>query len=160
MILDSFVERVQDDLRSAAALGGPELAQAVDHLALALDASMRLALLQAVGAAAEELSADLAPGSVTVQLDDGAPRLVARIEDSAQAVAPPLSDPDEAGPDDDIARISLRISGALKRKVETAAATEQMSVNNWIARTLAAALHDSARRTASTRRGHVRGWAH
>ncbi|MCW2924584.1 MAG: histidine kinase, partial [Thermoleophilia bacterium] len=163
MHLDPYIERVQDDLRAAASLGNPELAHAVDHLARTLDASLRLSLIDAVGAAADELGAELAPDAVTVQLEDGAPRLVVhREEPGAPAPLPATSVPEPMDDDDqaELARVSLRIGAALKRQVEAAAAAEHVSVNTWITRALATALQaDPHPASRITRRGQLRGWA-
>lgn len=74
MHLDRFVAAAQRDLAAAV----PEDSAAAEHaerLALALDSSLRLHLLGALSEAADELSAELAPGSVSLTLSGGEPRL-------------------------------------------------------------------------------------
>src|SRR6185312_12733276 len=63
-----FVEAVRSDLESAAAVGGQTLVEAAGRLSAALDASMRLALLDALSEAAMELSGQLAAGRIEVRL--------------------------------------------------------------------------------------------
>jgi len=163
------IERVQDDLRAAAAVGGAEFAERAEHLTVALDASLRLALLDAISAAANELTVEIAPSSVAMRVDAGMPRLEAFLDvapagdSTAGATSLPLAAPEDADESDaEVARFSLRISYGLKRQIETVAHREQVSTNTWIARTLAGAVaHDVPRPETTTRsRGRMRGWAH
>ena len=62
------MEAVRADLESAAAVGGQTLVDAAGRLSAALDASMRLALLDALSEAAMELSRQLAAGRIEVRL--------------------------------------------------------------------------------------------
>ena len=55
-----FVDAVRADLEAAAAVGGPALVEAAGRLSAALDASMRLALLDALSEASMELGRQLA----------------------------------------------------------------------------------------------------
>jgi hypothetical protein len=166
MLLEPHIERVQDDLRAAASLGGADLAPAVDLLANAIDASLRLAMIDALSVAASELSAAIAPGSVVVQLEDGAPRLVAHGTAAAPhaphapAEIPDVVDESPGTNDDEVARISLRLGSSTKRQVDEAAARDGVSVNNWITRVLVRELRGGDPPPSRTTRNRMQGWAY
>src|ERR1700690_2270194 len=94
-----FVDAVKGDLEAAAAVGGEALVEAAGRLSAALDASMRLALLDALSEASMELTRQLASGRVEV-------RLAGReVELTYVADTPALA----ASDDDASARITLRL---------------------------------------------------
>ena len=127
MQLSHHLDAVRDDLAAVAALADPAHADLVARLAAALEASLRLRLLEAVTEAAHELTAQL-PGHVDVRLEGGDPSLVyVEAADSVPAVAA----------DDPAARITLRLPEALKASVEAAAAREGLSVNSWLVQAIA-----------------------
>jgi hypothetical protein len=159
MVLDSYIQRVQNDLRAAAAVGSPDLQQSVDRLAVALESSVRLAMVDALGAACDELSAELAPGSVQVSITGGEPRLIASLPEASSDVPDPSPAADTTDDDGEQTRITLRISAALKRRVERAADDDGVSANTWIARSIATTLELPSPRAHHSSR-HVRGWAH
>ncbi|MBN6054134.1 toxin-antitoxin system HicB family antitoxin [Nonomuraea sp. RK-328] len=135
----------------AAGAGGEEARALAERLAATLESATRLALLEALSAAADEITQDLAPGSVEVRLrgrDPGfvvtpPPRSARSYEEEGEIgqsgrppVPPPPSDADEGG----TSRISLRVPEHLKPRIEEAAAREGLSVNAWLVRAVAAAL--------------------
>ena len=122
------VEAVQNDLAAVAAAANAEESETVRRLTVALDASLLLRLLEAVTAAALELSAQLSAGRVDVRLEDGDPKLVL-VEDEPAPAAVPL--------DDSSARITLRLPEGLKARVEQAAAREGVSTNTWLVQAIA-----------------------
>jgi len=125
-----FIDAVKIDLEAAAAVGGEALIEAAGRLSAALDASMRLALLDALSEASMELTRQLASGRVEVRL---AGREV-ELTYVADAPAP-------AAPDDDAsARITLRLPERLKADAEAAADRESVSTNTWLVRAVSAAL--------------------
>src|SRR4028119_1174366 len=71
MDLTPFVEQLRRELALAAAAGGEEARALAERLTAPLESSVRLALLSALSAAAEELTGQLAPGSVDVRLRGG-----------------------------------------------------------------------------------------
>jgi len=125
-----------------------------------------------VTAAAEEITCDLAPGSVEVRLRgrelefavtpppaEAAPAGAADGGD-ADGGAPPAVDADEGA----TARINLRLPDHLKARIEQAAAREGLSVNTWLVRAAAGALgrgDPDRRRAARPAPGTQRytGWA-
>jgi hypothetical protein len=112
-------------------------------------------LLDALSAAADEITRDLAPGSVELRLRTGEPAFVvtpAPVDEPGDAGAAPPVMPPEAG-DGETARINLRLPGQLKAGVERAASREGLSVNAWLVRVVAAVLA----RDASARRPPHRG---
>jgi hypothetical protein len=140
MHLDDYVQRVQQQLTDAASLGGEEVQRVAAGLAAAADSAIRLAVMQALADAADEITAAL--------LDvPTAPAIAMRLDgDTVRAdVTPgvPVS-PDAGGDRTDTgeatARISLRLSEQLKSDVEAAATRDGISVNTWLVRAAAVAL--------------------
>jgi hypothetical protein len=153
MELTQYVENLRRELRTAAEVGGEDATTLADRLLPSLDAAVRLTLLEALSAAAEEISAELAPGSVDVRLRGGAAAFAVT---PPPAPAAPAADAD-AGPaavrlpfaeGDDAAmvRINLRLPANLKALIEDAAAAGGISVNAWIVRAAAAGLASEGRR--------------
>jgi hypothetical protein len=150
MQLNEYVEQVGEQLRAAAALGDERTQQIADALAGAAGSAVRLALLAAASAVAADVSAALfdVPGAagaaVSVRLDGDELRIV---------VTPPAdtsaSDAPSADDSDTTARISLRLSEALKADVEQAAGRDGLSINAWLVRAIAAAARGGSRRGKS-----------
>jgi HicB family len=140
-----FVDAVRADLESAAAVGGDTLVEAAGRLSTALDASMRLALLDALSEAAMELSSQLATGRIEVRL---AGREV-ELTYVADAPAPPAAEEDSS------ARITLRLPERLKADAESAAARDGVSMNAWLVRAVTAAV--GQRRVGNRLRGYASG---
>ena len=121
------------------------------------EAALRLMLLEALSEAADEITRELAPGSVELRLRAG---------EAEFAVAQPAADPVEAAPEPPeideaaTARINLRLPERLKEGVEEAAARERLSVNSWLVRAIASALAQGERpRSARGRIGQsYTGW--
>ncbi|MGO3485100.1 MAG: histidine kinase, partial [Cellulosimicrobium funkei] len=87
MDLTPYVDDLQDRLAAAADAAGDDGRRLAERLTAPLDAAVRLVLLDALSAAAGEISAELAPGSVDVRLRGGAPEFVVAVP--AVAPAPP-----------------------------------------------------------------------
>lgn len=145
MHLTRYVDDLQHRLLTAADAAGDDARELAQRLTAPLDAAVRLVLLDALSAAAGEISADLAPGSVDVRLRAGEPEFVVdrRPDHAASAPAPapripaaPVPEPDEGA----TTRTTLRLPDHLKSQVEVAAAREGLSVNSWLVRAVAAAL--------------------
>jgi hypothetical protein len=116
------VDALKSDL--AAVAGDDErLASAADRLGRALESSVQLRMLDALGEAAIELSEQLTSGHVEVRLAGRDVRLVYVADDLSGAVSA-----DEEG----TARITLRLPEGIKTRVETAAAREGVSANTWL----------------------------
>jgi len=149
MDLTPYVDSLRRDLAVAADAGGEEARLLAERLAAPLEASVRLMLLDALSAAADEITRDLAPGSVELRLRGGEPGFVvtpAPADEAAEPewepAAPALPDADEGA----TARINLRLPEQLKAGIEQAAARERMSVNTWLVRAAATAVANDDRR--------------
>ena len=167
MELTSYVETLRRDLAVAAEAGGDDARALAERLTAPLEASIRLMLLDALSAAADDITRELAPGSVELRLRGGEPEFVvsaAPADEPAPAAEPPAPPAEEDGP---MARINLRLPEQLKATIEEAAAKEGRSVNAWLVRAAAAALqrsdrdqrldpHDSGKRTTQRLTGWVR----
>src|SRR6266481_5726688 len=68
MDLARYVDHLQTQLATGAESAGEEARALVERLAAPLDAAIRLTLQDALAAAAEEITCDLAPGAVEVRL--------------------------------------------------------------------------------------------
>ena len=148
MDLTHYVENLRRDLAVAAEAGGEEALALAERLSAALESAVRLMLLEALSAAADEITRELAPGSVELRLRSGEPDFVVT---PAPADEPVESAPDDAelAPETDeaaTARINLRLPEQLKAGIEQAAGRERLSVNSWLVRAAAAALAPDDRR--------------
>src|SRR5262245_46515346 len=76
MDLTPYAERLREGLAVAAETAGPDARALAERLTAPLDASIRLMLLEALSAAADEITRELAPGSVEVRLRGGEPDFV------------------------------------------------------------------------------------
>lgn len=176
MDLEPYVVTLRQEFAAAADAAGDDVRAIAERLAAPLEASVRLALLEAVSAAADEITTDLAPGSVYVRLRGREPIFVVTPPpapydegDDQQAAAvtpgPPGLPPPPPGDGDDAAtsRINFRLPEGLKGRIEDAAERAGLSVNNWLVRTAAAALEGQGPtrdRLARPARGgqHFTGW--
>lgn len=163
MNLNDYVERLQSQLTVAAAAGGDEARELAERLVLPLDSAVRLVLLEALSQAADEITSELAPGSVEVRLRGGDPDFV---------VTPPPAEEDfgdvgasgTLAPAEDVAgeaaRLNLRLPETLKQRIEDAASSEGLSLNAWLVRAANAALATSGARQRRTSSGGDRytGW--
>jgi hypothetical protein len=162
MDLAPYVEYLRDELATAAEGRGDEAAAAARRLSGPLEPAVRLMLLDALSAAADEITSELAPGSVELRLRSGEPEFAVtaapappRGEPQPEPVAPPpLPDADESA----TARINLRLPEQLKSAVEQAAARERLSVNSWLVRVVAGAVSQGGPATRPQSRRSYTGW--
>jgi hypothetical protein len=178
MELTGYVDELQRQLAIAAEAGGEEALGLAQRLTAPLDASVRLVLLEALSAAAAEITAELAPGAVDVRLRGRDPEFVVTVppattfEPASDRSAPATAVTAGPGPlpamasvADDAAtsRTTLRIPDQLKAQVELAAARDGVSVNTWLVRAIAAAVEPAPTRPTETRpadgdANRVTGW--
>jgi hypothetical protein len=147
MQLASYVEALQRDLAAVAAAGDARTGELVSRLSSALQASLRLRLLEAVSEAAREVSAQLPEGRVEVRLGGTDPSLVYAEEPRSRAAD---------GDNELSARISLRLPESLKTRIEAAATQESLSVNSWTVAALARAAEERQRRMGKRLTGFAR----
>src|ERR671922_1375858 len=119
MEMARFVEALEADLAAVAAVGDEQTAAAAERVLQAIRGSVGLRLLDALGEAALEVSAQLPSGHVEVRLSGQDPALVYVGEVEAA--------PEPAADDGLTARITLRLPEALKASIEAAAAREGVS---------------------------------
>ena len=128
-----FLDAIRGDLQAITA--GDESAAAVaERLSRALESSLQLRLLDAMGEAALELSDQLRSGHVEVRLAGRDVQLV--LVDAIEPDAEPAPRDDDGG----TARLTLRMPDALKGRVEQAAAREGVSTNAWLVRAISRGL--------------------
>jgi hypothetical protein len=172
MDLQPYVEAVRHELSIAAAAGGAEAQNLADRLSAPLESAIRLALLDALSAAAEEITRELAPRSVEVRLRGRDPEFVvsAPLDEASNEDAATDDKVFVAQYDDDGGgtwRVTLRLPEGLREAVEAAARREGASLNSWLVRAAAAASHGAAHgvtksesaRSGKTTAHHVTGWA-
>ena len=159
MDLRPYVDNIHSQLAVAAEAGGDEARALAERLVAPLDAAIRLTLQDVLAAAAEEITCELAPGSVELRLRGRDPEFVVTpapvdlpVDDLTEGdqdreprgkpvtgagVATPASlEADEGG----MSRINLRMPDQLKGRIEQAAGAEGLSVNSWLVRAATAAL--------------------
>lgn len=157
MDLSPFLEQLRRDLAAAAQAGSAEVRAAADHLAIALDPAARIVLLDALVTAADELSA-AAGASVEVRLRGREVDLVVHTAPAPDAPEPPAP-PVPPDADDSTARVSLRLPETLKARAEARAASEGVSLNTWLVRTIASSVEDGPPRRNRGPGTRLTGWA-
>jgi hypothetical protein len=149
MDLSQYVENLRRELAVTADAGGEEARALAERLTAPLESAVRLMLLDALSAAADEITRELAPGSVELRLRAGEPDFVVLPapvdgpDEPARDAPPPLVSPE--GDEGATARINLRLPEQLKAGVEQAASRERLSVNAWLVRVAAAAIANDDR---------------
>jgi hypothetical protein len=151
MDVSGYVTGLGQEFAALAETGGDEARAVVERLSGALESAIRMTLLDALSAAAGEITRELAPGSVELRLRGREPEFVV----STPVAGPPPAavegdpKPGDGGPvfaeDGPTARINVRLPEELKAAVEEAAAQEGRSVNAWLVRAAAAGLRQPGR---------------
>ncbi|MGA4839397.1 toxin-antitoxin system HicB family antitoxin [Streptomyces sp. G45] len=174
MNLTPYVDQLRQELAVAAEAGGEDARAVAERLIAPLESATRLTMLNVLSAAMDEITRDLAPGSVDVRLRGGDPDFVVTPPPVSEAFEAPVMEVPVARPapapapdaeEGGTARINLRLPTHLKAQAEEAAAAEGLSVNAWLVRTVADALKagDASRQTAhrgAQGAGHsFTGWA-
>ena len=166
MDLARYIETLHRQLIASAEWGGPESRAAVERLLPGLESAVRVVLLEALSSAADEITREMAPGSVEVRLRGSDPDFVV-ILPSFETADDTLADTGSAAPtvidmgDDDggTSRLNLRLPDGLKTRIEEAARREGLSLNAWLVRSAAAALERTPASTSSrTGKQTFTGW--
>ncbi|HEX3791994.1 MAG TPA: hypothetical protein VHW44_29300 [Pseudonocardiaceae bacterium] len=168
MDLTSYVDNLRQQLAVAAEAGGDDARALAERLTGPLESAARLALLDVLSAAADEITRDLAPGSVDLRLRGREPTFVVTpppIEytfDEPSPAPAPVDLPPPDGDDGAMARINFRLPDHLKGRIEEAAGHAGLSVNAWLVRAASAALEgdDRGGRAGRTERRAPRGGEH
>src|SRR4051794_14002246 len=180
MDLTRYVEELREQLLVASEGAGDEARLIAERLIPPLEATTRLVLLDALSAAADEITTELAPGSVDVRIRGRDPEFVVTSPPANQAlgdavdvghvaardddvISPPVA-PANEGEDGGTARITLRLPEGLKLQIEQAAGRGGLSVNAWLVRAVASAVRPhGGDRSPPTRvpsgGQHITGWA-
>ncbi|WP_329169306.1 hypothetical protein OG709_34975 (plasmid) [Streptomyces sp. NBC_01267] len=171
MDLTPYVETLHRELAVAAEAGGDEARELAERLTAPLESATRLTLLNVLSAAMDEITRELAPGSVDVRLRGIDPDFVVVLpqrddrteprDAPAPAPAPVPADMDEGG----TARVNLRLPAHLKTRAEEAAAGEGLSVNAWLVRVVSAAVDTGAAAPRTPEKTRITGqsftgWVH
>src|SRR3979411_2558157 len=141
MDLRPYVDRLRHERAVAAEAGGDEARPLAGRLAAPLVSAARLVLLEALSAAADEITRELAPGSVDVRLRGRDPGFVVTRPPSDESfdgaddgggrgtapppgggVPPALSEAEDGG----TSRINLRLPDSLKLRIEEAAGRQRL----------------------------------
>ncbi|MET8058427.1 toxin-antitoxin system HicB family antitoxin [Streptomyces microflavus] len=166
MDLTPYVDSLRRELAVAAEAGGDEARALADRLTAPLESATRLTMLHVLSAAMDEVTRELAPGSVDVRLrgldpdfvvtlpqaGDGAPAEPAGLAAPAEPSRVP-ADGDEGG----TARVNLRLPAHLKARAEEAAAGEGLSVNAWLVRAVSAAVDGGGARPRTAEKARTVG---
>ncbi|AQS68426.1 toxin-antitoxin system HicB family antitoxin [Streptomyces pactum] len=153
MDLTPYVDTLRRELAVAAEAGGEEARELAERLTAPLESATRLTMLNVLSAAMDEITRELAPGSVDVRLRGLDPDFVVTpppTGDSAPAEpaapAEPFRTPTPAdGDEGGTARVNLRLPAHLKARAEEAASREGLSVNAWLVRAVSAAVEGDTR---------------
>ncbi|MFJ4466987.1 hypothetical protein ACIP2X_05615 [Streptomyces sp. NPDC089424] len=149
MDLTPCVDILRRELAVAAEAGGEDARELAERLTAPLESATRLAMLHVLSAAMDEITRELAPGSVDVRMrgldpdfvvtppptEGATPMVPPAVPVGAYKAAPPAGG-DEGG----TARINLRLPVQLKTRAEEAAARDGLSANAWLVRAVSAAV--------------------
>ncbi|NUT35459.1 MAG: ribbon-helix-helix protein, CopG family [Hamadaea sp.] len=154
MDLTAYVHNLGREFATLAESGGEDARALVERLTGSLESAIRMTLLETLSAAADEITRDLAPGSVQLRLRGRDPDFVVTLPPAephpaeTAATAPASTAAGSAGGSEDLlagedgpaARINVRLPEQLKAAIEEAAAREGRSVNAWLVRAAASTL--------------------
>ncbi|KUJ67285.1 histidine kinase [Streptomyces albus subsp. albus] len=163
MDLTPYVDTLRRELAVAAEAGGEDARELAERLTAPLESATRLTMLNVLSAAMDEITRELAPGSVDVRLRGLDPDFVVTPPPAGagpmEPAAPvePLTAPAPAeGDEGGTARVNLRLPAHLKARAEEAASREGLSVNAWLVRAVSAAV-DGGARPRPTEKAHSIG---
>src|SRR6476619_3021303 len=128
MDLTPHVNNLGREFATLAEAGGEEARALVERLTGSLESAIRMTLLDALSAAADEISRELAPGSVEVRLRGRDPNFVVNVP-GAELGAPAREESAAGAGDGELvfaedgpaARINVRLPEQLKAAIEEAA---------------------------------------
>ena len=153
MDLSPYLESVRSGVAQASALADEQTQHIAERLGTAMEASTRLALIEALSDAAGTISAELAPSSVELRIVGSDPEFVISVQtaEAEPTLLLPESEPDgEAtgesstaeAEDEPVARVTLRLPQSVKMRVDEMASTDGISTNAWLIRAVMDALID------------------
>ncbi|MEU9093526.1 hypothetical protein ACIOEW_30200 [Streptomyces sp. NPDC087901] len=147
MDLTPYVDTLRRELAVAAEAGGDEARALAERLTAPLESATRLTMLNVLSAAMDEITRELAPGSVDVRLRGLDPDFVVTLPATGIAPAEPAAPAEPLktlapadGEEGGTARVNLRLPAHLKARAEETASREGLSVNAWLVRAVSAAV--------------------
>jgi hypothetical protein len=163
MDLTPYVESLRQELLASAEPG--EAAALAQRLASSVASATRLTMLDVLAAAMDEVTIQMAPGSVEVRLRGRDPVFVVTRPDIAdeETAEEPIPEqealaPAPSGKDGAVSRINFRPPEQLKQRIEAAASQEGLSTNAWLVRVVSSALAGDQRTRRGRRNQHFTGW--
>ncbi|MEU0631009.1 hypothetical protein [Streptomyces sp. NPDC005989] len=161
MDLAPHVTNLSKALAAAGTAGGEEAEAFLERFAIPLQSAIRLALLEVVSEAAEEISSTLPTGSVDVRLRGSNPGflLTTSTEPGADGSKEPGTETDGpsvaalAADEGPVSRITVRMPERLKQQVDEAAGQEGVSANAWLVRAAATAVQTARSKGPGRSRG-------
>ncbi|HEU4866261.1 MAG TPA: toxin-antitoxin system HicB family antitoxin [Actinomycetota bacterium] len=158
MNLTSYIESLHRELMTAAEMGGDEARAIAQRLIAPLESASRLVLLEVLSDAANEITREIAPGSVDLRLRGRDPEFVVTqpappdsFEGSGEVPTTETPSPVGDTGDGGTSRMTLRLPEQLKLRIEEAAARDRLSVNAWLVRALSASLEPGDERRTRRR---------
>ncbi|PXY33107.1 toxin-antitoxin system HicB family antitoxin [Prauserella endophytica] len=172
MDLTPYLDRLREDLSTAASAGDEQTQRAAAVLAAALEPAARLTLMNALADLAAEVTANLPDQVVEVRLDGRDVRVVVTGTAPESPRGPGTPPPPPAPPTPpsadtgDISRMTLRLFEQIKSQAEQAAAAQGVSLNTFVSQAVQGALqgtHQHQQWTGPKHRGggsrsHLHGW--
>lgn len=153
MDLTPYTENIHREVAVAADAIGDDARALAERLTAPIESAIRLTLLEVLSAAADEITRELAPGSVELRLRAGDPDFAVTPAPVDEPAEPDVDVPAPDADDGATARINLRLPEQLKADVEEAAGRERLSVNAWLVRAAATAVARDERDRSPRRRG-------
>ncbi|ASR35354.1 HicB family protein [Prauserella marina] len=172
MDLTPYLDRLREDLSTAASAGDENTQRAAAILAAALEPAGRLTLMNALSDLAAEVTANLADHVVEVRLDGRDLRVVVTggggrtADEPPQPPPPPPPPPPPSADAGDISRITLRLFEQIKSQAEQAAAAQGVSLNAFVSQAVQGALHGAHQQQqhhwkgqkAGGKKSYLHGW--
>jgi hypothetical protein len=144
MDLSEYAESLRQELVGITRFAGEDITRAAEMLSESLDSSVRLALLDVLSAAADEITSRLDGAVVDVRLTGMEPEFVVTV--STDADEETSAEAPEGADDAGQTRLTLRMPESLKARVEAAAAASGQSVNAWLVRAVSRSLEGPSSR--------------
>jgi hypothetical protein len=139
MDLSPYLESVRGGVAQASALADERTQHIAERLGTAIEASTRLALIEALSDAAGTISAELAPSSVELRMVGQDPEFVVSVQ-TAEAEPTMLLPGSE--PAEEAMRESATTEAEVKARVDEMASADGISTNAWLIRAIMDALAD------------------
>jgi predicted transcriptional regulator len=154
MQLNSYLSAVAYDLDRATQLADDPTRDVARRLVTVLEPGLRMAMVQLLSDAAAQLTSELSGPVVTIRMDGREPVWHVVFPDAHDTTR---ASSDTSGDDEGMARVTVRLPEAVKRRAENLAQAAGQSLNAWIIHALRRATSTDKTPTSSSRR--ITGWA-